>query len=327
MSTRGAVGARDQVNRLLALVPYLQSRGEISVAEAAREFGVPARTIRRDINVLLFCGLPGLGMGDLIEVDFEALEGEDVIRLSNADYLTRPLRLDSTEAAALVVGLRALREGSSEAEREVVERALRKIEEAAGEAARVAAQLELHVSEDSHEQSVRQQLTEAVSARRQVRLSHRSSVRDEVTTRVVDPIAVSSHEGHSYLDGWCHQVEDRRLFRLDRVTEVIVLDTMVTEHAALAPLDLSDGAFRPSPDALLATVRLTSAARWVTEYYPVESAQEEREGALLVTLRVGDPAWLVRLMLRLGGTATLVEPAALAEEVRRIAGAALAQYS
>ena len=32
--------SRDQVNRLLALVPYLQARGEVSVAEAAEEFGV-----------------------------------------------------------------------------------------------------------------------------------------------------------------------------------------------------------------------------------------------------------------------------------------------
>ena len=94
----------------------------------------------------MFCGLPGLGMGDLIEVDFDALEGDDVIRLSNADYLARPLRLDSTEAAALVVGLRSLLETTSETEREVVERTLAKVEDAAGEASRVAHQVQLHAS-------------------------------------------------------------------------------------------------------------------------------------------------------------------------------------
>ena len=82
------------------------------VEEAAREFGVSPGTIRRDINVLLFCGLPGLGMGDLIDVDFDALEGEGVIRLSNADYLARPLHLSPTEATAVIVALRALRCGS-----------------------------------------------------------------------------------------------------------------------------------------------------------------------------------------------------------------------
>ena len=321
-----ASNARDQVTRLLALVPYLQSRGEISVTDAAREFGVTPRVIRRDINVLLFCGLPGLGMGDLIEVDFEALEGEDVIRLSNADYLARPLRLDTTEAAALVVGLRTLLEGSGAEEREVVERTLRKVEEAAGEAAGVAAQVTLHVPEDAEEQSVRDQLAAALAARRQVRLRHRSPVRDELTERVVDPIAVLTQEGHTYLDAWCHRVEDRRLFRLDRVTAVELLESTVTEHAAQPPLDLAEGIFRPAPDALLATVRLGPQARWVTEYHPVETATEEPDGGLTVTLRVGDPAWLARLLLRLGGTATLVDPPALAEHVRDTALRALQHY-
>lgn len=320
-------GSRDQVNRLLALVPYLRARGAVSVDEAAREFAVTPAKIRSDVNVLMFCGLPGLGMGDLIEVDFDALEGEGVIRLSNADYLARPLRLDSTEAAALVVGLRALLEGSSDGEREVVQRTLRKIEEAAGEAAGVARHVDLRMAADSHEQDLGQRLAVAVAERRQVRLTHRSPVRDELTTRVVDPIALSSAEGHSYLDAYCHLVEDRRLFRLDRVVSAEVLQSPAAEYAELEPLDLSRGIFRPSPDDLLATVRLAPEARWVTEYHPVESTAEEPDGGLTITLRVGDPAWLVRLMLRLGGTATLVEPADLAERVRATAEEALGRYA
>jgi proteasome accessory factor C len=327
MSTRtSTAGSRDQVNRLLALVPYLRARESVSVDEAAKEFGVKPATIRRDISVLMFCGLPGLGMGDLIEVDFDALEGEDVIRLSNADYLARPLRLDSTEAAALVVGLRALLEGSAEEEREVVQRALRKIEEAAGEAAGVAAHLDVRVAVDADEQATSKLLRDAVAAGRQVRLSHRSPVRDEITTRDVDPIAVSHADGHGYLDAWDHSVEDRRLFRLDRVLDVQLLDAPVSDHAGLQPLDLDEALFRPSPDALLATVRLTAEARWVTEYYPVESAAEEADGGLTITLRVADPAWLVRLLLPLGRTARLVEPADLAEQVRETARRALDQY-
>ncbi|WP_148572396.1 helix-turn-helix transcriptional regulator [Nocardioides caldifontis] len=327
MSSRPSPGgSRTQVNRLLALVPYLQARGEVSVQEAAREFGVTPGTIRRDINVLLFCGLPGLGMGDLIDVDFDALEGEGVIRLSNADFLARPLRLDSTEAAALVVGLRALLEGGREAEREVVARALRKIEEAAGEAAGVAAQVDIRVAEDPDEQALGSVLGRAVAGRRQVRLTHRSPTRDEVTVRVVDPIAITTSEGHSYLDAWCHLVEDRRLFRLDRVADAELLDTPVTEHASAEPLDLSEGIYRPSPDDLLARLRVAPQARWVTEYFPVEEVAEEPDGSLLVSLRVGNPAWLVRLALRLGGHAVVVEPEELAEAVRRSAEEALSNY-
>ena len=326
-------GSRDQVNRLLALVPYLQRRGEVSVAEAAREFGVPVATMRRDVRVLPFCGLPGLGMGDLIELDFDALDGEKVIRLSNADYLTRPLRLDSTEAAALVVGLRALAEGATPQERDVVVRALAKIEAAVGEAGGLAAQVDLRLAESPEVASLRERLGAAAAERRQVRLRHRSLLRDEVTERVVDPIAVSVSSGHAYLDAWCHRVSDRRLFRLDRVETAEVLETQVSEHAALAPLDLTQGIFRPSADDLVAVVRLAPSARWVTEYYPVESVepaadQHGNAGAdLVVRLRVSDPQWLVGLLLQLGGDARLLEPADLVTEVRAAASRVLDRYS
>ena len=54
--------------------------------------------------------MPGLMPGDLIEIDMDAVDGEGVIHLSNADYLTRPLRLTADEALALVLALRTLRE-------------------------------------------------------------------------------------------------------------------------------------------------------------------------------------------------------------------------
>lgn len=320
-------GARDQVHRLLALVPYLQRRGEISVAEAARDFGVSPRVIRRDVNVLLFCGLPGLGMGDLIDVDFDALEGEDVIRLSNADYLSRPLRLDSTEAAALVAGLRALLDEAGEEEQEVLARALAKIEDAAGETAAVAASVDLRIAEGREEQTLREQLAGAVAERRQVKLRHRSEVRDEVTERVVDPVALPSFEGRGYLDAWCHLVQGRRLFRLDRIEAAERLETPIPGNRLLEPRDLAaEGAYRPSPDDLLVKLRLGPEARWVTEYYPVESVTDQADGGLVVTLRVGDPSWLVALVLRLGGAGWVLEPAELADEVKTTAVASLARY-
>jgi proteasome accessory factor C len=99
----------------------------------------------------------------------------------------------------------------------------------------------------------------------------------------------------------------------------------VSEHAALPPLDLTQGIFRPSPDDLVAVVRLTPAARWVTEYYPVESVEED-DGDLVVRLRVSDPEWLVRLLLQLGGEARLVEPVGLIAEVRAAASRVLGSY-
>ncbi|HEX6514615.1 MAG TPA: WYL domain-containing protein [Nocardioidaceae bacterium] len=321
-------GARDQVARLLALVPYIQARSEVPLEQAAADFGVSPAQIVKDLNVLWFCGLPGLGMGDLIEVDMDALDGEGVIRLSNADYLTRPLRLDSSEASALIVALRALREGSDDTVRSVVDRALAKLEAAAGDGAAAAAHVDVHLSEaEATVSALRQRLADAVERRRQVRLDYYVPSRDESTARTVDPMRVVTAEGHTYLEAWCHLAEGQRLFRLDRISSAEVLDTPVDEHPDVEPRDLASGIFQPSPDDLLVTLLLEPQARWVAEYYPVENVEELPGGRLRVRLRAGDRAWLTRLMLRIGGPARVEEPAGLAEEVRRAAERALDNYA
>jgi hypothetical protein len=85
------------------------------------------------------CGLPGGYPDDLIDVDIDALtepDGDRVIRISNADYLDRQLRLTPIEATAVIVALRALRGGAVSVEtKEVVDRTLAKLEQAAAEGA------------------------------------------------------------------------------------------------------------------------------------------------------------------------------------------------
>jgi proteasome accessory factor C len=324
----GGSGARDQVARLLALVPYIQARREVSLEQAATDFGVPASQIVKDLNVLWFCGLPGLGMGDLIEIDMEALEGEGVIRLSNADYLSRPLRLDSSEASALIVALRALREGGDDDVRPIVDRTLNKLEAAAGDGAAVAAQVDIRMPEQAGAlNELRERLTRAVDQRRQVRLDYYVPTRDQSTERVVDPLRVVTAEGNAYLEAWCHVAEDQRLFRLDRISSAVVLEEAVEDHGDLEPRNLADGIFQPSSDDLLVTMTLEPSARWVAEYYPVEDRVEEPGGRLTVRLRVGDPAWLTQLMLRLGASAQVTDPPDMADDVRRVAAQALQNYA
>ncbi len=316
----------EQIERLLALVPYLQRKGEVSVAEAAARFGVSERVIERDLSVLMMCGLPGLLPGEIIDFDFEALEDDRVIRIRDADFLARPLRLGNLEAVALVAALRALGEGSGAAEQEVVDRTLAKISAAVGGVAETV-RVEPLVSQAERDLAGR--LAEAVRQRRQVRLQHVSAVRDEVTTRVVDPVAVSAAEGHLYLDGWDHRSGEQRLFRLDRIVGLEVLETAV-ETAAPAQ-DLSRGAFRPDESAPRAVVRVAPSAAWVGEYYPVEHSEPVTEGpfagGLDLTLPLGDADWLVGLLLGIGGEAEVVDPPELGERVREAARRALAAYS
>lgn len=62
--------AAERLPRLLALVPYLLSRPGIPIADAAADFGVGEQQLRRDLELLWMCGLPGYGPGDLIDLSF-----------------------------------------------------------------------------------------------------------------------------------------------------------------------------------------------------------------------------------------------------------------
>jgi len=318
--------AQEQVARMLELVPYLQQRDGIPLEQVADDFGVSPAQIVKDLKVLWFCGLPNSVTGDMIDIDMDALEGEGVVRLSNADYLTRPLRLAPHEALALVVALRTLREAAAGVDRDAVDRALSKLETAAGEAVAGSADtVDIHI--EAVEPPIRDAVDTALHDQRRMRIAYYVPSRDETTERDVDPLRLIFSEGNAYLEAWCHRARENRLFRLDRMTAAQVLDVPAEPPADVARLDLSKGLFQPAEDAPSAVLDLAPAARWVADYYPVEDQEERADGRLRVTLRFSDPAWLERLVLRLGGTATLVEPAGLAADVRRKAAAALAAYS
>ncbi|MGN6252086.1 MAG: helix-turn-helix transcriptional regulator [Marmoricola sp.] len=318
--------ARDQVARMLALVPYLQRGQDVSLRTLADEFGVTPEQMRRDLSTLWMCGLPGLGGGDLIDLNYEAFEHDPdgLVRLENAEYLSRPLRLGSTEASALIVALGVLRDSSPEASREVVDRVLAKLAGATADAG--PGPLAVH-AEPSPERSgrTREALERAVAEDRQVRLTYFVPSRDETTERVVDPLVVQDQDGQTYLDAWCHLVDGRRLFRLDRVDEVEVLESP-RARGQEPPRELGDALFEPDPDALTARIRLHRRARWLVDFHPVETVVPGPEDSLDVTLRVADPRWLVRLVLGRAPDAEVLGPPELAAQVRDRAAAALALY-
>ena len=322
-------GAKDQVGRLLTLVPFLHAHGQVRVDEAALALGIPAKQLVSDLKVLLMCGLPGGYPDDLIDVDLDALEGPEgygVIRVSNADYLARPLRLSPTEATAIIVALRALRAGARDETREIVDRALAKLEAAASEGS-AAPRIDPGDEPDPTDQSgLRRRLGDAADQGRQVRISYFVPSRDEESERTVDPRGVVTANGFAYLDAWCHSAEAPRLFRLDRIHEAEVLTTPV-QTPPEAPRDLGDGIFARSADTTLATLRLAPPARWVVEYYPVEDVRPQPDGSLEVDLLVADERWLQRLLLRLAPHASVVSPHEFTETFHAAAIDTLGLYS
>jgi len=151
--------------------------------------------------------------------------------------------------------------------------------------------------------------------------------RDEATERDVDPMRLLVVEGRSYLEGWCRRAEDVRLFRLDRILAIEVLDVASDVPASAEHVDVDHGLFRPSPQDVHVVFELSAAGRWVAEYYPAERVDELPDGRLRVELRTPDTQLVRRLALRLGEDGRLISPPDLAEQVIADATAALSHYA
>ena len=310
--------AVEQLSRLLALIPWLLSRPGVSLSAAAAEFDVTEDQLRADLELAFMCGLPGHLPDDLIDVSLDA----DHIVVSNADTIARPLRFAPDEAVALLVGLRSLADLPAPGGNDALDRVIAKLERAAGDAASTHRQVSVKIqSAVDADETARRQIADALRDRRRVTLEYYVPARDEVATRDVDPRRLMVVEGHGYLEGWCHVADDWRLFRLDRVQSVEVLDAAADEHPP--PVDRSR-AFDTEAAPWRVRLALEPRASWLLEAYPAELVGRDPE--LVVDLAVGDLGWARQLLLQLGGSARPLAPPELVEAVRADATEALAAY-
>ncbi|GAB3483231.1 helix-turn-helix transcriptional regulator [Amycolatopsis cihanbeyliensis] len=316
-----STGSTGRMPRLLALVPYLLARPGIEIEEAARDFGVTPQQLRKDLELLWMCGLPGYGPGDLIDLSFEG----DTVSVTYDAGMRRPLRLTGAEATALLVALRALAETPGVVDTEAVQRTIAKIEAAAGAGQPSGVVVGLGVREAAGTARTREMVQRALRSGRALRMRYYTASKDEINDRTVDPMRLLIVQAISYLEAWCRRAEGVRLFRLDRIDRLEVLDEAASPPAHAEPTDLSEGVYAPRPGQPEAELVLEPDARWVAEYYPCEELAELDGGRLRIRMGYGDESWMVRLVLSLGGNARVERPRELAETIRHRAAGALAR--
>ena len=314
--------ATDRLQRLLALVPYVVSRKVVGLADTAAAFGLSERELVDDLNMLWCVELRSPDPYCPIDLSYEG--GEIVV--SEAESIDRPLRLGVDEASALLVALRMLAEIPDLEDRSALSRTIAKLEAAAGAAAQVSAQVAVQV-DDPGAGRVLAQVRDALDRGRRLHMSYYVPDRDEATERDVDPMRLLVVEGRTYLEAWCLRAEAVRLFRLDRILALAVLDEPASVPAQARPRDVDQGLFRPSDDDVRVELELSVAGRWVAEYYPCERVDELGDGRLRIELRTPDTRLVRRLALRLGEDGRVISPADLAAQIREDATAALAQYA
>jgi proteasome accessory factor C len=314
--------ATERLQRLLALVPYVVSRNVVGMQDAAAAFGITERELVDDLNLLWCVELRSPDPYCPIDLSYEGGE----ITVSEAEAIDRPLRLGVDEACALLIALRMLAELPAMGAGSALSRTIAKLEQAAGTAAGPSAQVAVQVDHIAAE-STAAHVADALNRGRRLHISYYVPGRDEATERDVDPMRLLVVEGRSYLEGWCRRAQDVRLFRLDRVLTIEVLEVASDVPATAEQVDVDRGLFRPSPEDVRVVFELAAAGRWVAEYYPTERIEELPDGRLRIELRTPDTQMVRRLALRLGEDGRVVSPPDLADQIIADAAAALSHYA
>ncbi len=157
-------------------------------------------------------------------------------------------------------------------------------------------------------------MRDAAARGERVEIDYWSAGRDELTTRRVDPAVVFFAMGEWYVSAYCHRAEAERMFRVDRIRGL----RPTGEHFDASPGDDEIAeVFHPRPDDPRVTLGAgCRARRGSPKPIPAESVTTRPDGTIEMVLAVSEPAWLERLLVRLGPEARVVAP-----ETARHAGA------
>lgn len=294
------------------MIPYVVANGGASIDDLRDRFDYPSSAaVVKDLHVIFLTGLPGYGPGDLIDVDIF----DDEVVIESADHFSSALRLTPGEALGLLAAGTAFL--ASNQAPPALAGAVEKLARAIG--VDVEEQVLLDVPTPDSVGVLRR----AIEDSRAVQLDYVARSTNARTTRIVEGESVFFNLGTWYFRGHCRFADAERLFRVDRIAAIDVLDERYVPTAASS---LATAQYEPSADDHVVVFDVAPASRWVTEYYPVD-VEVLPEGVSRVTMRVSDPMVAARLLVRLGSDATLVDGEAVEQAKTDLAARIQAVYA
>jgi proteasome accessory factor C len=317
----------ERLNRILLMVPFIVGSEGVPLDELCGKFEVSREELMGDLQTLQLCGVPEYTPADLIDYWIEG----DRVRVVFADFFKRPLTLTREEAVAIFVSGHALissgvfpQEGALASALEKVGRLLSEDEkeEVRGVIERI--RVEMSAYKDRWNEIIE----EGIQNDKDLLIEYFSFSRDEMGSREVEPLSLLWSKGHWYLYAWCHEAEDTRLFRMDRIKSVSLTDRKASRGSRKAPAAPElIGEYKPDKKAHHVKLKFTgSEGRRLVEEWPTARVTEGGGGAVKIELRTRNLSWLANYLLKFGDRMTVESPGELRKMVEEKAEALLKEY-
>ncbi len=304
--------------RVLTVLELLQAHRQMSGPKLAERLEVDVRSVRRYIMMLQDLGIP-----------IEAERGRYGTYRLLRGFKMPPLMFTEDEALALTLGLLAARRLGMAVAAPAVEGALAKIDRVLPEALRERVQalqetlvLTSSLSEgsgSSPDSSVVLTLSTATQQEKRVWMRYRSSQAEE-TERAVDPYGLIFHAGLWYTIGYCHLRQDLRMFRLDRVLEMDLLEETFTRPPGFDSLDHLRRTMASMPGTWKVEVLLAMPWEEAERQVPPTLAMlEQVQGGVVLRCYTQELDWMAHFLVSLRCPLVVREPPELHEALRALA--------
>lgn len=302
--------AAEQLQRLLAFLPQIADGNRHPVADVAARLGVDAGTVLKDLRDLTERFGDPPGWVEKVQLYIEA----DQVSMEATRHFLRPMRLSVDEWRAIELGLAMLRLERAPDDRAVIDSALEKVRtllsqepEHAGDERAATLGADRHLA-------ILPRLREALKSRRRVEIAYVKGSGDAPDRRTICPFSFAVEQGVWYLVAHCERSDDLRIFRLDRVVDLKVLDEQF-DRTNDVPMDelFADGrAFVGDAPEKLRVRYSPRVARWIGER---EQGTPNPDGSLEVEYPLADPDWAVRHALQYGAEAEVLAPVAIRDAI------------
>lgn len=324
---RSQLQTPDRVVLLLALVPYLREHGPTPVTELAETFDVEPALLRKLVRFLGTAGVPGETQSyqheDLFDIDWTALEDEDVVSLTHVVAVDDTPRFSAAERAALIAGLQMLTGMLPEAERELADRTAAKLAGAFGETAAPSA---LSVTADPQDARI-PLLVGAIGNGHRLAFAYRDA-RGSESERSVEPLQLRQSSGAWYLRAFCLERGEERTFRVDRMSQLRELDEPAqrTASAPAAHRARAAGSFAQGSAAQRGALRVRGEALPRLVDFGLEVGPLGDDGWADATVDLWYPGTAVALVQAAPGAVEVIAPESARAAVRAWAEQALGLY-
>ena len=291
-------------DRLFQIVYLLLEKGTITAPELARALEVSVRTIYRDVEALSIAGVP-----------VYAAQGKNGGVSLMPNYAFDKALLSDDEQNQILFAIQSLR-----AAEQPVDALLSKLGGLFQKGNPNWIEVNFSRWGLNHTDSRKfEQLKTALIEKRALEIVYCSSS-GETNRRVILPLKLVFKDKSWYLQAYCRMAEDYRVFKVNRIVELAVLDERFADPPdELPPLEPD---FPVQPEYTRIFLRCSPAIAFrIYDEFDRSSIEKQPDGSLLVTAYFPQDGWVVGYLHSFGVDLEILEPKEIREVVASYAKA------